>query len=322
VSALSLAVLALGASLAAVNGANDVSKGVATLVGSGVADYKRALRWGTAWTLVGALAGAVFAKAMVSTFGSGMLAPHVHPTLTASACVLVGAMGWVMVATLTGLPVSTTHAIVGSVSGVGLVAYGTHGVRWAAVAQKIAAPLLVTPFVSLLIVWALLARFGPALARADAARVDRLHWLTSGAASFARGMNDAPKIVALVVSALAAGGAAVSTPAVFALISCAMVAGSALGGRKVASVLAEKVTKMDHREGFVANLATATLVSVGATLGLPLSTTHVSAGGIVGAGIVRGALSTRTLRDIALAWVVTLPASALIGALSMWLASR
>lgn len=118
-------------------------------------------------------------------------------------------------------------------------------------------------------------------------RVDGLHWLTSGGASFV-------------------------------LISCAMVAGSIVGGRKVATMLAEKVTKMDHCEGFTANLTTAALVSVGATMGLPLSTTHVSAGGIIGAGLVRGTLATRTLRDIALAWVVTLPASFAIGAIAAW----
>jgi inorganic phosphate transporter, PiT family len=216
--------------------------------------------------------------------------------------------------------VSTTHAIVGSVSGVGVVAYGASGVRWSTVASKIAAPLLLTPFISLVIVVVALRLAGPALARIEHRRVDRLHWLTSGAASFARGMNDAPKIVALVSAALAAGGVGASMSTLFVLISCAMVVGSVVGGRRVATLLAEKVTKMDHREGFVANATTATLVSAGAVLGLPLSTTHVSAGGLVGAGLARRTLVTRTLRDIALAWVITVPASFAIGAIAMRIA--
>jgi PiT family inorganic phosphate transporter len=92
-----------------------------------------------------------------------------------------------------------------------------------------------------------------------------------------------------------------------------MVAGSIVGGRQVTRVLAEKVTPMDHREGVIANLVTAVLVTTGATLGLPMSTTHVSSGGIVGAGLQRSSLNKKTLRDIALAWVVTLPGAAFLG---------
>jgi PiT family inorganic phosphate transporter len=70
---------------------------------------------------------------------------------------------------------------------------------------------------------------------------------------------------------------------------------------------------MDHREGFLANLVTAGLVTAGATLGLPMSTTHVSSGGIIGAGVQRSSLNTKTLKEIVLAWVVTLPAAAALG---------
>jgi PiT family inorganic phosphate transporter len=144
--------------------------------------------------------------------------------------------------------------------------------------------------------------------------LDHLHWLSSGATSLARGMNDAPKIVALALAAAAlAPSASVSTPMLYAAVVAGMVAGSLVAGGRVTHVLAEEVTAMDHREGLAANLATATLVTVGAVQGLPMSTTHVSSGGIVGAGAQRRALRRRTLRDIALAWVVTLPGAALLG---------
>ena len=121
--------------------------------------------------------------------------------------------------------------------------------------------------------------------RAARATVDHLHWLTAGAASFARGMNDAQKMVALVLAAAALQGSAnLSAAPIFLLVTTGMVLGSAVGGRRVTRVLAEKVTPMDHREGFLANLVTSGLVTAGATLGLPMSTTHVSAGGIIGAG--------------------------------------
>jgi PiT family inorganic phosphate transporter len=370
-TAASLLLTGLGFALAFANGANDVSKGIATLVGSGVADYRRAILWGTAWTATGGLLSASFAGAMVATFGSGLIAEGTSQTLNAGAATLAGATAWVVIATRTGLPVSTTHAIVGSLTGVAAVAYGAHGVRWDALGSKVVLPLLVTPALSLALVFLLLARSRPrnssgpqgsrdcvcaewvsstkavtapladpvslletaslrvtvdttescAVERPAAARLtlDHLHWLTSGAAGFARGMNDAPKIVALVVAATALHGQSVVNPMRLSIIVTAgMVAGSLAAGRRVTRVLAEDVTNMDHREGFFANLVTAGLVGAGATFGLPMSTTHVASGGIVGAGLQRSSLNGKTLQQIGLAWIVTLPAAALLG-VAAWL---
>ncbi len=129
-------------------------------------------------------------------------------------------------------------------------------------------------------------------------------------------MNDAPKIVALALSAviLRSGSAAIHTPRFFVLVMAGMVAGSLVAGRRVTEVLAEEVTPMDHREGLAANLVTATLVTTGAVYGLPMSTTHVLSGGIVGVGTARGSLNGERAREIGLAWVVTLPVVALLGA--------
>lgn len=366
-TAATLLVLAVAASLACANGANDVSKGIATLVGSGVTDYRRAVAWGTAWTGVGGLLGALFAGAMLTTFGDGLLTVGTTSTFVGAFAVLVGAAGWVVIATRTGLPVSTTHAIVGSMVGVGVVAYGADAVQWSALGGRILLPLLLAPLASLLITGALfratLHRSSAAGERADcvcaevepamviagmagSARsaalvtqaphlrittgpaeacatgspaalrltVDHLHWLTSGATSLARGMNDAPKIVALVMAAsVVLGRTTVPTATLFGLITGAMVVGSLVAGRRVTHVLATKVTPMDHHEGFGANLVTAGLVTAGAVYGLPMSTTHVSSGGIFSVGAHRGTLNRKTLRDILLAWVVTLPASAALG---------
>lgn len=142
-----------------------------------------------------------------------------------------------------------------------------------------------------------------------------LHWLTSGATSLARGMNDAPKIVALSLAASTLGaGIAVPAPVLFGVVTLAMVAGSLLSGFRVTRVLAEDVTPMSDREGLAANLVTAALVTTGAVHGLPMSTTHVASGGIFGAGAHRGTLNYRALGNILLAWIVTLPAAGLLGA--------
>ncbi|MHB8416819.1 MAG: inorganic phosphate transporter [Myxococcales bacterium] len=363
-----MTLLLLGFGLAYANGANDVSKGIATLVGSGVTDCARALRWGALCTAAGGLLGAVLGGAMVRTFGAGLLSAGVVPTFAAAAATLAGAAAWVLLSTRTGLPVSTTHALVGSLAGVAWMAYGPAGMRWGALGGQVFLPLLASPLVAVAGTLALLAWTrgpaaavdcvcaqvtpaalsptpdGAALLAPAALRIvtgssaqcaaeapnairftrDRLHWLTSGAAAGGRALNDAPKIVGLILAASLTGGAAApSSPLLFAVVTAGMVGGSLAAGRRVTRVLAEKVTPLDAREGSSANLVTAALVGSGALLGLPMSATHVSAGAISAVGLSRHSLDGRTLRDIALAWGVTLPAGALLGmaayALVRWL---
>lgn len=366
-----LLVLAAGAFIAYVNGSNDVSKGIATLVGSGVSDYRRAILWGTLWTGAGCFAGAVFAAAMLDTFGKGLLAPGASPTWNAALATILGAAVFVAIATRTSLPVSTTHAIVGSLAGVATAAYGLGGINWDTLGSKIAIPLLASPVIALgitlaaLWIWKALRRrplaaadclcvelepdsaiaattpdgislsveaaaphlqilAGPqeecAVRQSRGLRltVNHLHWLTSGGTSFARGMNDAPKMAALILAAgaLAGGGAAGLKPLAFAIIAFGIMAGSWVGGQRVTSLLAEKVTKMDHREGFMANLITSALIGPGAALGLPMSTTQVSAGAIMGIGTQnQGGMNWKVVWNILLAWIITLPAAALLGVL-------
>ncbi len=357
----SLFVFAIGIAIAYVNGGNDVSKGIATLVGSGVTNLRRAVLWGTLWTGIGGIAAAFVAHAMLQTFGRGLLAQGVHATLGAAAASIVGAALWVAVATRKGLPVSTTHGIVGSVAGVALVAYGLHGMNWQALGGKIILPLLLSPVVSLVLTAGLIrvskmlvpdaavdcmcftleppelqasAQGTAALSVvatprihlescASSARsyagitINHLHWLTSGATSFARALNDAPKMAALVLAAVLLSGRSQPPIFYFLAITAGMLVGSWFAGRKVTEVLAGKITHMDHREGFVANLVTAALVGPGAALGLPMSTTHVASGGIM--GIAAGGaekINRSTVRDMISAWVVTLPAAALLGIVS------
>ena len=145
-----LLVFAIGIAIAYVNGANDVSKGIATLVGSGVTNLRRAVLWGTLWTGIGGVTAAFLAHAMLQTFGTELLGHGVHATLGPSVATIAGAALWIAFATRKGLPVSTTHGIVGSVAGVASVAYGLQGVNWSALGSKIFLPLLLSPIASAL----------------------------------------------------------------------------------------------------------------------------------------------------------------------------
>ena len=150
--------------------------------------------------------------------------------------------------------------------------------------------------------------------------LDTIHWLSSGLASFARGTNDAPKIAAILVI----GSSATTWPGsssqlvTFAGIALAMGLDSYFGGLRVTEVLAENVTKMNHPEGLSANLTTSALVLASGSLGLPVSTTHISSSAIIGIGLLKGWKSVQwtTVRDMVLAWVVTLPASALLAGIA------
>lgn len=340
--------------LAAANGANDVSKGVATLAGSGVTRYRTAIVWGAATTLVGALVSGVFAERMMKLFTSGIVS--VKPTPTFTLAVICGAVGWVAIATLTRLPVSTTHAIIGSLLGAGLL-FAPTAVAWSGLAPRLVVPLLLSIAVS----YTLSGGLNRIFARRGAEAVDclcigaeqldagvvqiaqinvmtgttqecassggylklnteALHWLSSGAVGFARGLNDTPKLVAIGVLVL---GTQVSMNLFLLTIAGAMLAGSLFAGRRVARVLGEGIVRMDHREGLLANLSTALLVGIGANFGLPMSTTHVSAGAIAGvAGRKMERLNWSTLRHLALAWTVTPLVAALIASMSYLIAFR
>ena len=139
--------------------------------------------------------------------------------------------------------------------------------------------------------------------------IDGAHFLSGGVVSFARGLNDTPKIVALLLL----------LPAFdlrwgFFAVAVAMAIGGLLHSRRIAETMSHKITAMNHGQGFSANLATGILVLVASLFGLPVSTTHVSVGSLFGIGVATGQANPRVMRNIALSWLVTLPCAALFSA--------
>lgn len=378
---IALLTIALTAAVAFANGANDVSKGVSTLVGSGLTTYRRALAWGTLWTVAGALVALVASAGLVHMFSTQLVDTARAGAPEFPLIVAFGACGWVAFASLTGLPVSTTHALTGAIVGTAVAASGPGTVRWPLVLTLVVLPLALGPLVSAAAAYllhALAARrlatasgycicvaeraivpisalsagsnglvqplsvaepFGAAAAGAagDLPQVvvdrqaqcdelalagrlrltDAAHWGTSAAMSFARGLNDNPKIIALgVLAASSAGG---FTAALFVLGALAMGAGSYVAGRRVTETLAERVTRIDPLEGLSASAVASSLVLVASFVALPVSTTHVATGAILGAGLRSGPQAIRwpTVAGIVSAWVVTVPAAALISA-ALW----
>lgn len=141
--------------------------------------------------------------------------------------------------------------------------------------------------------------------------LDRAHYLAAGAVSFARGLNDTPKIAALLLATPLIG-----VPTSLVLVGVMMAAGAILSARKVARTMSHEITTMNHGQGFAANLVTAGLVIGASRLGVPVSTTHVSCGALFGLGGVTGQARWRRIGQILLAWLVTLPLAAGLAALA------
>ena len=140
--------------------------------------------------------------------------------------------------------------------------------------------------------------------------LDGLHFLSAGMVSFARGLNDAPKIAAV---ALIGGG--LSVQGGILVVAVAMACGGLLHARGVAETMAHKVTRMSPGEGLAANMATAMLVLMASRFGLPVSTTHVSVGSLVGIGTVTGKGNPSMILTILASWVITLPLAMFLGAM-------
>jgi len=138
--------------------------------------------------------------------------------------------------------------------------------------------------------------------------LDGLHYLSSGAVSFARGLNDAPKIVALLLA-----GEAIHPNLGLMLVAVAMAFGGMLSARHVAETMSKKITRLNPGQGLIANLITAFMVIVASRLGMPVSTTHVSVGSLFGIGVVNGTAQRRTILSILVAWVTTLPTATALG---------
>jgi PiT family inorganic phosphate transporter len=352
--------------LAYANGANDNFKGVATLYGCDALSYRAAIRWGTLCTFLGSLCSIVLAQSLLIAFsGKGLVPDAITGSSPFLVSVALGAGFTVMLATFTGLPVSTTHSLVGGLVGAGTAA-AMGAVDTGELLGTFLLPLILSPAIAVALGAALylLLRFirlrtgvsknwclcvgtpqevripsGPESLLALAAAppelavhldetqrceqryagaffgvrvqqlVDATHVLSAGVVSFARGLNDTPKIAALLlmVNLLDIRWGLLA-------VAAAIAAGGLLSATRVGETMGHRITDMNHGQAVSANLATGALVIVASNFGLPVSTTHVSVGTLFGIGMVTRRGHALMIRTIVLAWVVTLPLAAAIAA--------
>lgn len=353
--------------LAYSNGANDNFKGVATLFGSQTTNYKVAILWATFTTFSGSVYSIFLAEALIKNFsGKGLVPDAIANATDFHLAVAIGAGLTVMIATLTGFPISTTHGLTGALVGAGLVAIGTQ-VNLAKLANSFFVPLLLSPIIAIPLgalaygilrysrvclgikkIWCLCVGQTPQLipipqpdvtnilqciTTTDIAintedkctqryvgkfwginsqqLVNACHFISAEIVSFARGLNDTPKIVSilLVIQSL-------SIQFGMLTVAVGMAVGGLLSAQKVAETMSKKITVMNHGQGLTANLVTGLMVIAASKYGLPVSTTHVSVGSIFGVGLISKKANAQVFYQILLSWILTLPIAALLSGIA------
>jgi inorganic phosphate transporter, PiT family len=316
---LTIILVAAVSFVAFTNGANANFKGVASLYGSGTATLRRTLYWGTATTFAGSIAAAFLTQGLLKAFsGRGIVPDAMAQSPVFVSAIAIGAAMTSFLATRFGFPVSTTHALLGALLGAGLASSGTD-VRFEALGNSFFYPLFFSPAVAILLGAA--AYFVLKWMRLAPDRrtrtLDVMHYTSTGAASFARGLNDTPKMAALL---LVAPGLDIRWG--FLLVAVMVMLGGLLDADRVAETLGKKVTGMNPGQGFAASLVTAGLVTTASLHSLPVSTTHVSVGALIGMGASTKQARWRKVVEILLAWICTVPCGALVAAFAYWVISQ
>jgi len=315
---LLVVVVVVGLAFDFTNGFHDTANYVATWVGTRALSPRRAVAISAAANLVGAFVTTAVAK----TVAEGIIQTSLATEQTVLAA-LLGAITWNLVTWRLGLPSSSTHALIGGLVGAALVRSGVGGVQWHGVWAKVIIPGAVSPvigfagaFLILVLIYRLFFRAAPGVAN----RGFRLGQLASGTwVAFAHGANDAQKTMGVIALALYTHGSISSfyIPTwVKITAGLTIAAGTYAGGWRIIRTLGQRVYKMAPEHGFSAQLAAGTTLFAGTHFGFPISTTHVVTGSVMGAGATRRFSAVRwgVAGNIVAAWLVTLPAAALVAA--------
>jgi len=360
--------------LAFFNGANDNFKGVATLYGSGTLTYNSALKLTTLATFFGSICAFFLASTLMKNFsGKGLVPMQILQNPEFIMAVALGAAFTLFAATRFGIPISTTHSLVGSLTGAGVMAAGSQ-LAISKLYHVFLFPLLISPIVAALmtlvlypILSALRKLMGitktsllqvsqttkPQLVTQENLKLNNpleeelntlptlhlksttdsiyqgalfgislqtllnaAHIASAFMVCFARGLNDTPKILGLLIVLQ------IMDPSIGLWgIAVAMGFGGWLLSHKLAHTMAHKITEMNDGQGLTANLTTSLLVTTASLHGMPVSTTHVSCGSLFGLGASTGKAHWKTITGIFGAWVFTLPLAAFLAAFLFWLQS-
>lgn len=313
-----------------INGFHDCANAIATVVSTKVLSPKQAVFFSALLNFIGALMGTHVAK----TIGSGIINGEIV-TLMVVFCALLAAIIWNLITWWFGLPSSSSHALIGGLLGAAFIKNGIDAIHVDTLMQKVIIPMFASPvmgfvvgfFLMLAIAWIIIVlKSNP---NSVNKKFRKMQLISSGLMALSHGSNDAQKTMGIITLALIAGGVLKTSTSgdfnipIYVIIACAitMAAGTMNGGWKIIKTMGHKIIKLKPIHGFAAEGAAAGLILAASHMGIPLSTTHVVSTSIMGVGTTfhAHAVKWRVVGNIVIAWVLTIPACAIISAILYYL---
>lgn len=307
------------------NGLHDAANAIATVVATRLLKPVHAVAFAAFFNFAAYFVTIAFPSMhkVAETIGKGLIDQDlVTPGVVFGA--LIGAMFWNVVTWLKGIPSSSSHALVGGMVGAGVAHAGFEGIQWTGLNKTLLA-IVLSPTLGMILAMAIMLLTSWLFRRASTNRAERsfrvLHLISSGAYSLSHGLNDAQKTMGIITVLLYSTGYLHGTFEVphWVAISCyvAIALGTLSGGWKIIETMGSRITKLSQHQGFSASMGGSIILFGASWLGIPVSTTHTITGAIIGAGTARRASAVRwgVASNVVIAWVITIPASAAVGAL-------
>jgi inorganic phosphate transporter, PiT family len=318
-----IALIAIALLFDFLNGLHDAANSIATIVSTRVLRPQYAVAWAAFFNFIAFL---FFGLNVAETLGTGIIdAAVVDPRVVFGA--LTGAIVWNVLTWLTGIPSSSSHALIGGLIGAGVAKAGFGAVVWGGVGTTSAA-IVLSPLIGFLLALALVLLVSWLFVNFTPFAVDSnfrmLQFVSASLYSLGHGGNDAQKTMGIIAVLLYSQGHLGGTFYVpfWVVITCqiAMALGTLIGGWQIVKTMGSKITRLTPVQGFCAETGGAITLFMATYLGIPISTTHTITGAIVGVGAARRVSAVRwnVANTIVIAWIVTIPASALIAALAFW----
>lgn len=311
-----------------VNGLHDAANSIATIVSTRVLSPFAAVCWASFFNFVAFL---VFSHSVAKTVGTGVIAPGIVDTQVIFGA-LMGAISWNVLTWQLGLPSSSSHALIGGLVGAGVAKAGLDSIVWFGL-SKISAAIVLSPLIGffLALVLVLVVSWVLMLFKSTPFGVDRrfrqLQFVSASMYSLGHGGNDAQKTMGIIAALLYSQGYLGEDFHIpfWVVISCqaAMGIGTLFGGWKIVHTMGSRITSLKPMQGFCAETGGAITLFMATGLGIPVSTTHTITGAIVGVGTARKVSAVRwnIAGNIVIAWIVTIPCSALVGGVFYHLAT-
>jgi inorganic phosphate transporter, PiT family len=308
------------------NGLHDAANSIATIVSTRVLRPQYAVFWAAFFNFV---AFTVFGLNVAHTIGTGIIDPSVVDTQVIFAA-LIGAIVWNLVTWGLGIPSSSSHALIGGLVGGGMAKVGISAAVWSGLSKTLAA-IVLSPVIGFVLAMFLVAGVSWVAVRSTPFTVDRafrvLQFASASLYSLGHGGNDAQKTMGIIAVLLFSQGKLGTEFYVpfWVVLACqaSMALGTLMGGWRIVRTMGLRLTKLTPMQGFCAETGGAITLFMATALGVPVSTTHTITGAIVGVGAARRASAVRwnVASSIVYAWVITIPAAAIVAALSYWAVS-